>query len=718
MKRRLLGVVSALGLIAVAAWPVGHEAVAGAADEVPRVSVSTTSGISDGQAVIVTINTNETVPVFAAEAALCRGGVTYQSTVGTPPDDFGKGSANCPLTPISSSSDAFVSDNLTLQNSQRPEGESFVFRLGSGSTTWTYQTTDGQSHDTDLTCDQTHACSLVVELKHRASMAEGEPNRYKPFVFPIAYGVSDPIAGCGGPADGVLATGAGDRMTDAWIKWTVGACDQLHIKAPGRASFVGEGVAVSQFDLGVLDLAYTATGTNPDVKLDPLHDPSAPHRPAVAVPLAISAGVIGVAGGTKAADGHKVPYKTLKLTAEEAAVMFAGGRYGIEQVNGPNATAEQPRPYAEDIAARNPELTGGTGLFDSVVPNPVLAMAGAESFSWYSTRYFKALAPAAWKIPDLPVFGAERGKAREVGADLAQAIPGFPAIEGSTALLTGRPALRKGLIGPTVTSEGGIWVLTDLVTAQALDLTQVQLQDSAGHFVAPTPDSLRAALPGTKADAQGIRISDPAYATAQNGTQPYPLTFVEYALAPTEPLLNDDCSPRANSQKLLKDWLTHITGPGQADLPKGMVPLPDDLKAQAATEIAKVGTAPVTGPCAEVESTEGPAVVDPPAAAPDTAAEEAAAVVASMPTPDLAQSTLASVLGTAPPLNLASTSAPAPPDAGPPADTGGDNTFVATVAAIPPYIAAHVPSAIWVILALALVMALVTVALYTTSKTR
>jgi hypothetical protein len=75
--------------------------------------------------------------------------------------------------------------------------------------------------------------------------------------------------------------------------------------------------------------------------------------------------------------------------------------------------------------------------------------------------------------------------------------------------------------------------------------------------------------------------------------QPYPLTFVEYALAPATPLVDATCTPRAGSQALLTTWLSYITGPGQKILPKGFEPLPPALATEAATPVAEVGTAPV-----------------------------------------------------------------------------------------------------------------------------
>ena len=79
---------------------------------------------------------------------------------------------------------------------------------------------------------------------------------------------------------------------------------------------------------------------------------------------------------------------------------------------------------------------------------------------------------------------------------------------------------------------------------------------------------------------------------AVDGVEPYPLTYVEYAIAPAQPLLNGDCTANTAAQTALSQWLTFLVSRGQNDLPAGMAPLPSTLVAQATADIAKVGAAP------------------------------------------------------------------------------------------------------------------------------
>jgi hypothetical protein len=647
VKRRLLGTTAIVGLVGLAMWPVGGAPSVAAADAAPSVSVSATAGITDGQVVTVTVRATPDAPAEQARALLCRHGVAYKgSTTKFPSVDAADQGANCPGTanPISSSADSLVNDS-NMASATTPDGESFLYRLGSGIVKWHDATTPG-SPEVVLTCDQANPCDLVVELQFTAP---GGQLQWKPYVFTIGYGSNDPIANCGGAAADALQTGGSDRMQDAWIAWTLGTC-AAHpaVHAPTRASFLGEGTAVAQFSTGALDVAYTAGGYDKDMAKGSADNsglvrPDAKQRPSVAVPIALNATVLGVGGGVQTPDGHKVPYKNIKLTAAQMAAFVSGGRVGLESVAAPDSTPSQPRSWADDIRLANPQLS--TGLFDAsagFADRGIAAFAGAEASSWYATRWLKAAAPSQWVVPDLPHFVGDRGKQRGVDAALGQALPSY---ERALATQSGRPAFVKALIGPGANTQGGEWVLADLQTTKALGLPPVMIPDSTGSFVAPTAATLTAAVPAMKPDDQGILIMDP------KATPPgaYPLTFVEFAQVPTEPLLNDDCTTRPQAQKLLTDWLSYVTTDGQAKLPAGLAPLPDSLKTQAAAAIQKVGASAVTGKCAN--TTQPPTIASPSASAPVAAAGSlpagsAPAAGSSLGAPDLTQPpTLASAAG-------------------------------------------------------------------------
>jgi hypothetical protein len=399
-----------------------------------------------------------------------------------------------------------------------------------------------------------------------------------------------------------------------------------------------------------------------------------------------------------------VPFKDIKLKDDEAAAMFAGGPRAVD-------------PYIKAIDDRNSELTNQ--IFDGSAQGlqvPVAVYADSEASSWYATRLFKNLAPDAWKVPDLASYGDARNKPRGIDASFALADPSFAL---SITTVTGEPPLQKALSfagGPG--TQGGVWILTDLAIAKSLNLTPVKLSATEGNFVGPTQANVLAALPSMKADDQGILLSDPKSTPAGA----YPMTFVEYALVPTEPLVNADCSPRTASESLLKDWLTYITGDGQQTLTEtGLMPLTGDLKAQAADAIKKVGTASITGTCAAGAGGATPAASagSPSAAAPDLAIPSPAAAI---PSP-----TVGSPLPAGPSdLPAAGTSvdsgAPALPTADTTAGAGaaGDTTNLHELASATPPPFAGRQSASWAptVFALLGVIVLSSIALVATTKNR
>jgi sortase A len=160
-----------------------------------------------------------------------------------------------------------------------------------------------------------------------------------------------------------------------------------------------------------------------------------------------------------------------------------------------------------------------------------------------------------------------------------------------------------------VSAENGpLWVLTDLATARALGMTPVSIENANGEFVAPTEESMRAAVSTMTLNESGALVPDPSAPAgagttggvgAQANVPAYPLTFVQYAMTPAEPLIDTStCTARADSQALLSNWLNYVIGPGQEKLAAGLVALPDSLKTQAQQSLTRVGASPVTGPCA------------------------------------------------------------------------------------------------------------------------
>jgi len=82
---------------------------------------------------------------------------------------------------------------------------------------------------------------------------------------------------------------------------------------------------------------------------------------------------------------------------------------------------------------------------------------------------------------------------------------------------------------------------------------------------------------------------------------------------PKAPLVDKSCAPRSGSQALMNNWLKYVVNEGQSNLPSGLQPLTDDLKAAATAAIAQVGTGANTCTPPAALSSSGSGTVEPPA---------------------------------------------------------------------------------------------------------
>jgi hypothetical protein len=306
----------------------------------------------------------------------------------------------------------------------------------------------------------------------------------------------------------------------------------------------------------------------------------------VYTPLALNAVVIAAIGGQVTATdpnwpiGLPQPYTAdIKLTRAEAAALIAQGQAMLKfQNNGA-------------IVERNPQL--GSQLYflgSGKYVNPYV-QAGADSGTYFASSFFVAQAPEAWITRPGP-----DGVARPVTADFSKAdsSKGEPDFIAAVQGVTTRSLLAAGAhndVQQSVADPGPGWALTDYATAVALGMTPVAIENDAGNFVKPTPETMAAGLAAMTQEPDGRLTPDPR-ATGAGGA--YPLTTVEYAMAPAEQIVDDTCAPRARTQQLLQSWLEYLTGPAQSNLPPGFVPLPAELRQQVPAAIARIGATPTT----------------------------------------------------------------------------------------------------------------------------
>jgi hypothetical protein len=126
--------------------------------------------------------------------------------------------------------------------------------------------------------------------------------------------------------------------------------------------------------------------------------------------------------------------------------------------------------------------------------------------------------------------------------------------------------------------------VVDTATATRYGLPTAALRNAKGEFVTATAASLLAGEKAMKPGAvAGVRVSDPT----TTDSAAYPLTALSYAVTSPSTL-------EAAAGKDYAAFLRYAAGPGQqpglepGQLPLGMVPLPDELKAQTAAAAATV----------------------------------------------------------------------------------------------------------------------------------
>jgi len=546
------------------------------------VSVTPFDNVSDGTRIRINLQTDSAHPISSAKAQVCRSGVNYgTSTFFIPNDDFRIGGANCPSIPISTSGDLAAQASNTYTNAVRPGGDTFTFTAGVGTVTW--NDTNGAAKS--LTCDAQNPCDLVIQVR---GIGSDGILRWVPYVQRLTYRIDDPIAGCGGPAAGLVSSASSERNTRLWVDLTVAQC-----KAPGAqagalssSSFAGEGSALEMYSRSDVDFVYSsvvydsASGLGRGDSSDPLTP-----RESALVPVALNATVLAVGNGYQGANGDKLPYSNVKLTLDEVAALLSGGPAQIDS-------------YLSAIYARNPQLQG-TGMFSTSSSIQLGAVPDKESTTWYSTGLLDALRPNLWKVPNTGTFGIEAGRDRTALTSFALADPSF---QGVINLFTGTSVLDKTIKSLGNGDFGGVWALTDLATARNLGMTVVQIQNAAGAFVEPTQASMLAAVSSMTTASDGRLVPNYSAAAVQN-VEPYPLTFVEYAVAPLKPLVDGRCNPRPTSQELLTNWLTYVTQTGQQNLPDGMEAITPSMVQTAQTQIARVGT--VANTCVPIPDVPG-----------------------------------------------------------------------------------------------------------------
>jgi hypothetical protein len=575
-RRRLVGAVVLLAPImaalAVLLAPAPRSAArpGQSADSPVTVTLSQSTDLVDGQKVAVTATASEGTTLVGGrtEMKVCRAGVTYTSIV----DTFG---GNCA---VSGQSSALETNQAWLYH--YPDGTTAVgeFTVSVGTVSWRFA--ESQPEPYTVACTPASSCVLVLRFVVSTS---GGPGHDSYVSVPLEYTDSEDVvqAGCGGPAEGALNSAGADRMLKAWTSWMTARCATTPGGAPTQVPIpgeTGEGSVVESFAAGTTDLVYSAVGYR-----SPGFDPPT-KRPMVPTPVALNATVVAAAGDyigdgdATTPPGLPTAFPEIRLTTQEVATLIGQGAFFFGQNHGPAVLDRNPK--LQFANANDP--TGQAGNVTQV-----LALSQRSAITLYMTEHLDTRVPDEWVAS--PV---EQGKPRGVDAAFAGAQPPYifsGAINPAGERSAFERAVNKFDLNNEATSGskgiGPLWVLTDYATAVQLGLRPVSIQNAAGEFVEPTPESIQAGVATMQRQPDGTLAPDP------NNTAPgaYPLTMVEYALAPAEPLVDALCQPRVQSQQLLSSWLSYVVSEGQDSLADGFVPLTPELGSEATAAIARVG---------------------------------------------------------------------------------------------------------------------------------
>jgi hypothetical protein len=585
---RVIGAALSILCLVLPGFLTSPAAVAGSRSPY-TITVAQTSGLTDGTSVPVEVTSSDPAkdPVGWVDIRICRPGVAYRSYAAV------QARGHCGYSP-GSSAYASVTGSATQDFAgERSGARSFPDRFiaGVGSASFA---------GTTLVCNATHPCDLVVSVFTSQTQFEDQSAQHIQ-AFTLTFLPFGKIDGCSGTAANALQTVSSDRLVEAYADWSRQACTSngpSGTEAPTENTFLPEGGpfgAVASFANGNADLAYAAGGYD-------LSGFAEPHgRPYVAVPIALNAVVVAASGGQqRAAYSPKgspavtasAAFSHLELTAGQAASIFGGGYVSPAQTRAIDAANSELVKGAQLVPYTSP---GGSAF---VYPE---AVAGVDATTLFASTYFKKLGHGAWNSGPHAAAGKPDDVHRGIFSSFAQPGASEPAFT-SLGLYSQRTDLEKAALPYAGIGPLPLWVLSDRATASELGFTITSLgRGGKQPFIAPTKATMDAAVADMTTEPDGTLAPD--IAKAAHDTNAYPLTFVEYVLAPTQPLVDASCTARTGSQQLMIKWLDFLTGAGQNGLAPGLEPLPPALRTQAAAAIAKVGTAAETGACAATATT-------------------------------------------------------------------------------------------------------------------
>ncbi len=577
-------------------------------------SVTPTQGLVTGEPMTISVGrtaagTAAGVQIFKVGYAWCAPG-----TVLPPPGPASVGtSLAAPGFPTNVPNKVVCTTNNhpTLNGAPQPVNEISPTVNATGNypsvsaTTFAQETQDKTLNHGKLACYATHPCTFALAVYVHFKTKPTTTGQVIYLKTGVTFGATTTDVACGGAATGQFTSVGPDSLGQLGARWALDACRAK--VGGGRAltrvttSSESDQLALCAFAAGKADLAYSAVGYgtasspfNPANCTGKAGGPQ-PERLYVAVPVALNAVVLAhdetlkrtaVANGTAFKN-----YPQLDVTDGQLAQLLS--RTGRAQTwtdgtLGPALVTENPT-LADDFWY---EPTTATPSVNNSIPiahhtsthgTGIVVTSGTTATAFIATRFLHAIVPKT--LVTITPSAAELGTV----ANFSVATPRYD-VDPSTGLIN-----ILHLLTPTSGQGGMPWALLSATDADGIffGMADFALQAPGSNppvYVPADKTTMQAAVADMTPQADGTLLPNPT----DHATNAYPLTYVEYAMVPAQPLVTSSCTLQTQTELNLVDWLDYITGAGQTELPKGMAPLTTTLQAQAQAAIAKVGATPIT----------------------------------------------------------------------------------------------------------------------------
>gem|GEM_PF-2305425 len=476
-----------------------------------------------------------------------------------------------------------------------------------------------------IACDAAHPCTFAVGVYVLWKTPASQPSALQTGAIyflsaPVTFLPSTLSQSCGGYAGTQLASAAPDQFAREITKWTLAGC-QTNVgggKALASVSSSGSGdlTALCQFASGEEDFAYGGAGYgSTSSPFNPAQCPARTggaeaKRSYVAIPVALNAMVLGHTQTIKTTNNVSqqldfADYARLTITDVQAAQLlgadgstlsWAGTSKGPTSL-GPALVKEDPTLVKDQYYTTTTITTSGNNPIShqnrSNSARGVVVTSGTNATILFGTQFFQAVVPPATWVSPAKVGPTRTHPPLAAGASFSLATPPYDVrtVTGETTILH---YLTPGVAARTT---GMPWAFLPATDADALwfGMANASLQlpgTTPPVYVSPTTKTaMQAAVANMIPQSDGTLVPNPT-GKAVGGHNPYPLTFVEYVFAPTQPLMGPTCTLRTQAESHLIAWLNYITGAGQTHLVKGLAPLPASLQETAASAITQVGESP------------------------------------------------------------------------------------------------------------------------------